>query len=456
MSKINLTTNSTFGERFFKKTSLFLLLGWIFLIASLFYSSLFCDSHETTAKCTSFSQSLLNIFWGITVPLSIFLITLNHHVWRRACPLAASSRISEYLKINPIHGQPLNKSKAEKFLFKHHLKIQWISLFFGIVLRVTFFNNSPLMLGAYLAITVLFAFLTGLLFGGKSWCQYLCPMGPVQSIIAGEEAVARSYYISPKRKIGPSACVTIDKGKYINTCSSCIKNCIDIDTQNHYWKNLTNKSLRWAALSYPGLVTGFFASIILKGYLYTGDGFQYLENGSFLTPAGYSISALFFFATFSLILVSCIFSYWLMVKIEDFLVQRAHLRQENYKLKYIPNRVRLISSMIAVNLFFILSPISLITGEHIETVIQYVVFALTLLKTSKSWGRSYNHSLRDKSSKLWVAKNKDINLNSELTDGRQIEELDPQEIYLLKKLFLLKLSYPQKTSNAESQIGFKR
>jgi polyferredoxin len=43
-------------------------------------------------------------------------------------------------------------------------------------------NSDRLLLGLFLLLTIASAITVGFLYGGKTWCNYICPMAPVQMV----------------------------------------------------------------------------------------------------------------------------------------------------------------------------------------------------------------------------------------------------------------------------------
>ena len=120
------------------------------------------------------------------------------------------------------------------------MAIQFTLLLVGLALRLTATNGTAIALAGFLIAVCVTAIAVGFLFTGKTWCNFLCPVGFVEKI-----------YTEPARPTGPrtSRCAP---------CTACKKNCPDIDLEQAYWKERDSSSRRWAYYAWPGVVLGFY------------------------------------------------------------------------------------------------------------------------------------------------------------------------------------------------------
>jgi len=141
------------------------------------------------------------------------------------------------------------------WLGRHHLRLQWGLLVCGLALRLAWVNHDPRALGLLFAATLLGALLSGWLWDGKTWCHFLCPMGPVEAILMGLRPVLR-----PRGRLPESLCRTLDEqGRERSSCVQCNSPCLDIDASKAYRTSLfEERGLGAAWWSYPGLVLAFF------------------------------------------------------------------------------------------------------------------------------------------------------------------------------------------------------
>ena len=151
-----------------------LLFGWGILILSLLWPGIGINGNS--------------IFWGSVVPGGLFIIAaISHELWRRICPLAFVSQLARALdrqRRRPGRGgkPEIVKVQPDSWLGRHHIELQWSLLIAGLCLRLLAVNNSPLALAVLLLGTVAAALTVGWAYGGKTWCQYICPMGPVKQV----------------------------------------------------------------------------------------------------------------------------------------------------------------------------------------------------------------------------------------------------------------------------------
>ncbi len=202
-------------------------IGWLILIFPMFYDPIahyLTDPNDPHMLLSPFRikkelgyvqfQNFCNdlapydmgarIFWGMLVPLGTFmLIVFGHKAWRRICPLMFLSQIPRALGwqrrcrvvdplTNTMRSEPVAIAKSS-WLGRNFLYVQFGLLFLGLNVSLLFVNSDRLALGGFLCMTILAVITVGFLYAGKSWCQYFCPMAPVQHIYTGplEELLLR-------------------------------------------------------------------------------------------------------------------------------------------------------------------------------------------------------------------------------------------------------------------------
>lgn len=269
-----------------------LLGGWLLLILSLLLSPWASwdpwvgrlASCPPGQACALHDHDGPRLFWGAVVPAGLFIIVVfSHELWRRICPLSFVSQLFRALGlqrtiVTKSGRRDVAKVAADSWLARHHVQLQWFLLITGLVLRLLVLNSSSVGLGLFLALTVVAALLVGWAYGGKAWCQYVCPMGPVQVILTGPRSLFGSAaHLGTNSKITQSMCREVgDQGVEKTACVACQSPCLDIDAERLYWQSLRGKrGLTWAWYSYPGLVLAFFLLIQWQG---GGDG-DYLRSG---------------------------------------------------------------------------------------------------------------------------------------------------------------------------------
>src|SRR5262249_15131968 len=73
----------------------------------------------------------------------------------------------------------------ETWLRRNHHYFQFGFLTLGICGRILFYNSNRIALVGIFAFILGFALVIGLLYGGKTWCNYFCPISVIQNIYTG-------------------------------------------------------------------------------------------------------------------------------------------------------------------------------------------------------------------------------------------------------------------------------
>lgn len=259
-----------FSERQAHFTRALLLGGWLFLIVSLLVPwwdlwPIHLDPCDGQVNCHH--REGTQVFWGSVVPLTVLLLVgHSHELWRRLCPLAFISQLAARLglqrrRLDERGRMAVPGISPGSWLGRHHVRLQWSLFIAGLSLRLLLLNNTPQLLGLFLLATLLAAVVVGWAYHGKAWCQYVCPMAPVQSVLTGPRSLIGHSELALRRtKFPESMCVELhpEKGER-KGCTGCIRPCIDISAQDTYWHGLVGKrGLQFAWTSYPGLVLTFF------------------------------------------------------------------------------------------------------------------------------------------------------------------------------------------------------
>ncbi len=283
-----------------------LVICWLLLIASLFYdplspmltapeqlSSPFRARPEPEA-CIYVQGSCLPqetyglgapIFWGMVIPAAVLILLLfGHELWRRICPLSFLSQIPRALGIQRKHKRvspnggvryEIARVKPDSWLGRNYSYLQFSWFFVGLCARILFVNADRLALAGWLLFTVAVAIGVGYYYGGKSWCNYFCPMAPVQSIYGEPGGLLTSAAHLSDTKVTQSMCREIDdSGKEKSACVACQSPCIDIDAERSYWNAVDTPERRLLYYGYAGLVVGYF----FYYYLYAGNWSYYLSG----------------------------------------------------------------------------------------------------------------------------------------------------------------------------------
>jgi hypothetical protein len=214
------------------------------------------------------------LLWTVCIAvLPFFWMTVGYYVWRRICPLAVAGQLGRLL------GRPGTRKMGE-WMGKHYMLVQLGLMIVALSLRLTITNGSAVGLAVFLGAVVVVAVIISFVFGGKTWCNFICPVGFVEKI-----------YTEPARSSSGAAA---DMNSQCTPCVACKKHCPDIDIEQGYWKEATERSRRIAYFAWPGVVIAFYAYYYLAAgdWAYYFDGqwtYQreplWLEPGFYFAPA---------------------------------------------------------------------------------------------------------------------------------------------------------------------------
>lgn len=444
-----------------------LVIGWLVLISSLFYDPI---SHhlsdpnnlyspfrdriislaEIPAQCVKVQGVCLSetpypmgtrLFWGAIVPSAVAIVfVLGHETWRRICPLYFLSQIPRALGLKPRLSIDRNL-----WLVHNHLYVQFALLFIGLNCRILFINSARLVFGCFLLFTIFSAITMVFLYGGRSWCHYVCPFGMVQMVFTGPRGLLDSEaHKAAPRSITQSMCRIVDStGKETSSCINCKSACLDIDAEKSYWEHLTKPGRRLVQYGYLGLVSGYF----IYYYLYAGN-FNYYFSGAW-THEENQLTTLFkpgFYlfnqpvAIPKLVAAPLTLAFFVAIcclianRSEKTLFSYLKRRNPEIKREQVLHRVFSVCTFIAFNTFFIYGGRPEIL--RLPFLIQHIFNALVILVSAvwlyRTWNRSseqYNkeglaHKLRRQLKKLPF----DF---SQFLAGRSLNNLNADELYVL-------------------------
>ena len=226
------------------------------------------------------------IFWAMVIPIiPLFLLIFGHEAWRRICPFSFFSQIPRLLgiqwrvsSINPETGYVEKKSllvAPGSLLERYHWFIQFGLLFLSLSARILFTNSDPIGLATFFLVFIGSAMTVGYFFGGKTWCNYFCPLAPVQKVYTEPRGLLESQAHQPKQIITQSMCRRpVSQGPDESTCVGCISPCPDVDLERSYWERLDKPGRRFVYYGYLGLVIGFYTYYVL----YAGNWDYYFSG----------------------------------------------------------------------------------------------------------------------------------------------------------------------------------
>ena len=437
-----------------------LVIGWLLLILSLFYDPI---THHLTDPSNFLSplrdplpQVLVQgevleekaypiaarIFWGMIVPSAIMIVLVfGHETWRRICPLYFLSQIPRALGLKP----KLNINE-NTWLQRNHFYLQFTLLFIGLNSRILFINSARIALGLFLLTAIAAAITVVFLYGGRSWCHYVCPFGLVQTVFTGPRSLLGSKSTSaPSQSITQSMCRTVDKAtnEEKSACIGCKTACMDIDAEKSYWNSLQKPGRRFVQYGYLGLVIGYFVYY----RLYAGN-FNYYFSGAW-THEENQLSGLWKpgFYLFNqpinipkivavpLTLSLCVaLTYFVISRIEK--AYRAYLRRRNPDINsdQVLHKILTVCTFLAFNCFFIYGgrPEILRLPLPVQLLFNTIVVIVSTMWLVRTWGLSFEQYQRDSLAENFRRQLSKLSINiSQTLKGRSLDELSSNELFIL-------------------------
>jgi hypothetical protein len=449
-----------------------LVIGWILLIASLFYdpvsailtdpnSSLispFKDSSIEAAKdpntCIRVQGKCLTespypigtrVFWGMVVPCAIAIVlVLGHETWRRICPLYFLSQIPRALKLNPKLD-----IKENKWLIQNHLFLQFGLFFIGLNARILFINSARPVFGLFLLFTIASAITIVFLYGGRSWCHYVCPFGIVQMVFTGPRGLLGSQaHTQPSSVPTQSMCRThdLDKKSDRKNCVGCKIPCMDIDAEKAYWEQIDKPGRKLVQYGYLGLVFSYF----IYYYLYSGN-FKYYFSGAWSHEAD-QLGNLFKPGLYlggqaigvpKLIASPLVLGLWMWIFYLVFSqaekVYGNFAKKQNPKIDRdsIVHRIFSVVTLLSFIGFYVYGgrPEILRLPLAFQLIFNGLVVVAATLWLNRTWNRDFQQYKKESIADTLRRQLKKLNLNyTQILKGRTLEDLKPDELDLLAQV----------------------
>jgi CRP-like cAMP-binding protein len=454
-----------------------LTIAWLLVILSLFYdpwTSAFTDPNhpwsplrlpdtcvQVQGKCLAEQQPYplgTTLFWGAIVPAAIFiLLVFGHELWRRICPLSFLSQIPralgwqrQFKRENQKTGKvryELAKVNPDSWLGKNYPYVQFSWLFLGLCGRILFFNADRSVLAGWMLFTIAAAIAVGYLYGGKSWCQYFCPMAPVQSIYSEPGGLLSSKAHMSDQSITQSMCRTVlPDSKEQSACVACQNPCIDIDAERNYWNSISKPEASFIRYGYVGLVVGYFSYY----YLYAGN-WNYYFSGAWLRQTDQLASlfapGIYLFgqainipklAAVPLVLGGCTaIGYGVGLWIEK--RAKSYSRRQNSTLspETIQHRIFTLCTFGIFNFFFIFGgrPLVQLMPWSVQYFYDLGLVSLSTLWLYKTWRRSPDLYTRENLASRFRKQLEKLQLNvPQFLDGLVLDDLNTHEVYVLAKV----------------------
>jgi hypothetical protein len=174
------------------------------------------------------------VVWTVAVAsLPLFIVLVGYHRWRRICPLAFFAQL-------PVRLRRPGKRRAAPWLEANYYYIAFSVFFFSLWIRLIATNGDGRAIALFFILLSLTAFIFGLIYTGKTWCNYICPVSFIEKIYTEPHGL---------RETENSQCAK---------CTACKKMCPDINEENGYWKEIELSPKRFVYFAFPGLVFGFY------------------------------------------------------------------------------------------------------------------------------------------------------------------------------------------------------
>ena len=194
------------------------------------------------------------LVWTVAIAsLPFFWMTFGYHLWRRICPLAVMGQIGRLV------GRPGTR-KLGDWMGKNYILVQLALMIACLSLRLVVTNGSDVGLAVFLGAVIVCAIAVSFVYGGKTWCNFMCPVGLVEKL-----------HTEPARS---ASGIAEGMTSQCSPCVACKKHCPDIDLEQGYWKEATDRPRRIAYFSWPGIVVGFYTYY----YLVAGDWSYYFDG----------------------------------------------------------------------------------------------------------------------------------------------------------------------------------
>lgn len=364
------------------------------------------------------------LWWTLIVPLiPAFLLVFGHTAWRRVCPLSLLSQLPRLFGVQRRRRELDAESGTVQrklvlipggaWLARNAMAVQLVLLACAVALRLVLINENARALGLFLALVVLTSLAVGVLFGGKTWCNFFCPISPVQRFYTEPRGLLEAPAHLSLKVISGSMCRTTDQsGREASACVGCKSPCPDVDLERAYWAELTNAPRQFAYYGYAGLVFGYIA--------FNRYGEHIHAPRAIAGPAAIAVSVLL--------------GWGLGMLTERALASGARGRHQAFA----------ITTFITFNVFYLFGVRLDLLPPWLRALVQFgvvVASSLWLVQALSRSAQKYERESLGKSLRKQLGKLRfDV---ARVLGGRTLEELDAEEVYLLSRA-LPELSAQQK------------
>lgn len=397
------------------------------------------------------------IFWTMALPLlPMAFMFFGHEAWRRVCPLSTLMQVPRMLGIQRKRRTISMKTgkvdrrfvfiKPDSLLGRAPTVLPFVLLCLGVTIRLLFINSDRVALAVFFLLVIAIAMIVGYLYGGKTWCHYVCPLGPVQKIYTEPRGIVESRAHTHRSSVSQSMCRTATKKGDVSACVTCISDCPDIDLERQYWARIQEPGRPFVHYGYVGMILGFYGYYALYagnwGYYFTGawtheegqlaalssPGFWFLPEGTWFTKV---------YAAPLTIALSVLFAYGLGRAIEVIARELMRWRGRVLDEDLFRHRSYVVSAFVAINSFYLFGGrpnIALLPSAGVS-IVDITIVLLSTLWLTRSWPRERRlYEVESLASRLRKQlRELDIDIEEALGD-RSINDLSDVEVYSLSKV----------------------
>lgn len=451
-----------------------LACGWLLVIASLFWDPItphltrpdnLASPFHLRGKVVEVQGRVLTeepyamgnrFFWTMLIPLlPMFLMVFGHEAWRRVCPLSFISQLPRYLnwqRKKPVlvrrTGQ-VEKQLAlvgrEGWIARNVWYVQFGLLFLALCCRLLFFNSDRTALAVFFIGVIIAALAVGYLWGGKTWCGFVCPISVVQKIYTGPGGLLESQAHLTRMPVSQSMCRTTTSKGDVSTCVGCTANCPDIDLERSYWQSVSDPARRNAYYGFFGLIVGFYYYYYFFSgnwdYYFSGawthepDQLQQLfRAGLYIRNKAIGIPKII---AAPLVLAIYVFGAMLLGRLLEGVYRRARLiiNRPLAEAEFF-NHCLSFSAYVSINAFYCFGgrPNLDLLPTPILRVVDILIVSFTTLWFWQALQRTPTRYRRESLASNLLEQLKNLRFDaSKHLEGRTLEELKPDEIYVLAK-----------------------
>jgi hypothetical protein len=448
-----------------------LLLGWFLIILSLFYDPLTPwltdpDNLASPFRIHPEAPTLVQgvplplapypmtsrIFWSMVVPLvPIALMLFGHETWRRICPISFVGQIPRILGWQRKTSVLIRSAgrvdrvialiPSSAWLRRNQYTVQFWMLALGVLGRILFYNSDRLSLAAAFATIMILALAVGLLYGGKTWCNYFCPLAVIQATYTGPGGLLDSKAHLVTATIAQSMCRAPGATGDASTCVGCNANCPDVDLENSYWRRVESDSKRFMYYGLFGLIVAFYSYY----YVYSGN-WDYYMSGVWTHEPGQLATLLgpgFYFdgqaiAIPKIIAAPLYFLFWIFFSYGFFvLVERLYaFASPSLPKALLRHRMLTVTAFLSFNVFYFFAgrPNILLMQPWAIKAIDLGIDAVSIAWLIRSLSREAEMYRRESLAGKWRQQLARMGFRAEeALEGQSLDQLSADEVYVLAK-----------------------